>query len=105
MPWTPHRTRQPPVGLRIVLKLFGHRVPLQLATEAQGDVLLLHYRLGAHGAFDRADRLLPATDGVQQVTPMVVAADYLNLVRTDFLRGKQFGMGHDPVAAHENPTL
>ena len=81
------------------------RVPLQLSSQAQRDVLLLHHGLRAHRAFDRTDRLLPAADRFQQVAAMVAAADHLNLVGPDLLGGERHRVGHDAVAADEDPAF
>ena len=88
VPRAPHGARQPAVGFRVVDELFFDRVPLQLSAEAQRDVFLLHHGLGAHRAFDGADGLLAAADGVQKIAAMIAAADDLDLVGTDLLGGQ-----------------
>src|SRR5690349_9617112 len=105
MPGASHGTRKPAVGFGVVFELLRHRIPFQLPSETQGNVLLLHDGLGADRTFNRADGLLPAANSFQKIAAMIVAADHLNLVRPDLLRSERFGFRYDAVAAHENPAL
>src|ERR1043165_1544796 len=103
MPRTPHRPRKPTVGFRVVHELFFNRIPLQFASEAQRDVLLLHHSLIPHRDFDWADRLLSASNRIQKIAAMVGTAHYLNLIRSDFFRGERGWIRDDAVPADENP--
>ena len=88
MPGTSHGAGEHSVGLLVVDKLFGFRVPLELMFQSDRDVVEVADRVGAERRLDGADGLLAALDTFDEVPAMIRAAGQANFIRTD-RRGQQ----------------